>query len=1039
MPQFQLKPGILTQPVSIDIEGAGPAIEALVNNSAPGGTSITYAQGSLSVTGGTKLTFASGTEGVDFHAEAASKIAIFPSPETLKPALTEGLDLADQLDPALDFPRLANTHLALLRWNYDIGATTTGSMALGAGPSITGTVDAGRGALYAIVRQIPDDGRGCNDIVRDLIGSWCLPKQVTDLRSIPPGTWIISEVNGSLGFNIQATYGHDFNWVRKIAVGGLTGDIGLKLQMGLSASVGFTATGKHAIVLSRASDRDASKLRLRLYRLAVGDLKAGASASAIAQVSQTGIPDNYEDLIGGILGISGTQVVKALKGLDVWSNPGQPLLGPLVGVGEDYVNGFLKSVTGFDANTEATKIRDLLTSFFSKWNSLPQSTTTLIWSHLPEAGIIASIAQFADSITSSDKLVDLLANQLKDVKFFATPEGKWLESLAPDTLFAALASTGDLSTIRKYAGTVRDLLNGTNFTNLLTKLHDEIGKRLNLEQIESAVNNGTVANLDKWLAQRLETFLNQNVPLIIDDLRSLRDQIHKLEGLAHTWYTKGLDALTHKYTASIAATYQRTTTNTALLDIVFDFSPATADDARACLAQALDGKLQDLLTNPRHPSLTLNQGALTHGIRRQTEVELHLPYFDQTSSHISNVIASLNAVDQAEGRLLTAGVNAQDTAGLARNRNQRNGTLAVAVALNDLVTKAGVTIHEPPTASCSYTLSESDDSLSRTNFERRYAEVIRAYFPNQFAVLADVRKWISAAMPAGDIGKGTISLSVTVPSKAVLTWRKAPIDSKDSVYKTLANTLIAQYRDLLIREYLANTSNYNLVGTLSPTFALLAYTSTPVVNSATYNNTNHDLTLEMDMKSNDLYWDYRNPDLRNAMLNCEPTRDRLAVKLTDIRNILTDMGKPKLADRYSGDKNNLDAIITAAMTRPDIDLLFKVEAETVKCAREAGLAFARAYQGGASAPGVLEQLAKFGAVFSDAFSSGLNNWLSGDTLLPLGSILLAEASSVLAAIADPPIQLSAMFTVDTKNLAAPQRLLALPKSAAAPAAKITSA
>src|SRR5207253_8333582 len=123
---------------------------------------------------------------------------------------------------------------------------------------------------------------------------------------------------------------------------------------------------------------------------------------------------------------------------------------------------------------------------------------------------------------------------------------------------------------------------------------------------------------------------------------------------------KGLEALTHKYTASIAGAYQRTTTDTALLDIMLDFAPATAEDARACLASALDGQLHDLLSNPNHPSVTLNRGALTHGIRRQAEVELHFPYFDQTSTHISDVVASLNAVDQAEGRLLTAGVNAQD-------------------------------------------------------------------------------------------------------------------------------------------------------------------------------------------------------------------------------------------------------------------------------------------------------------------------------------------------------------------------------------------
>jgi hypothetical protein len=1026
MPQFDFQPGVLTQPVTIDIDGSGPSVTDLVENTPPGGDPIVFAKADINLSGGTSFNLPNGQSGVTFHAEADALIGIYPSTDAVTAAVSDGFDLVDQLSPALDFPPAGDTHFALLRWNYDLGASGSGAVAFGAGPTITTTLGVGRGGFYAVVKQIPD-GPGCDDIVRGLVKSVILPKSISDLESIPPGTWVISEAEGSLTWSIDATYGHDFTWMRKFSAGQLTGDIGLKLQLGLEATLNFTASGRHAVVVSRGSGDLASRLRLRLYRLSSRDFTAGFSAGAVAQGAQTGIPASFPDLIAGIVGTSGLQTFNALQKLDMWTNPGQPLLGPFVEVGREYAAKFLKATTGFDVNTAADQVRDLLQNLFEKWNDLPQVTTALIWSRLPDQQAIAEIARLADQIASLDspKLVGFLVDKLQFVPFFRTPQGQWLESLVPDGVFSALLAERPIADIQRFAGLTRDLLSGAELTNVLTKLQAEIATRLNLQQIEDVVNTGTLADLDPWLAGRLENFLAQKAPLVLDQIRALRDQIRKLKELTQSWYTKGLDALTHQYTASLNATYESATTRTALLDLVFNFAPATAADAKACLAMALSGQLQDLFTNPNHPGIVLNQGLLTHAIKRQTQIELHLPYFDQTQTHIQDILARLSAVDQQEGRLLTATATAQDTVALARNRNNRDSALMTVITLRDLVAKSGVVIHEPPAVSCSYTLTDVSDSLKVSTFDHRYAAVLQDYFRQQFPEEQHVENWIARTLPKSDLGKTTVSLSVVMPAEAVLAWKNAPANPKSDVYRTLARALIGKYRSLLMQQYFLDESRYGLTGVQSPTFTLLVYASVPIAQTAILDQATGEIKLDS-VESGRLCWDFVDPDLRNAMLGSSATVGSLKRKLAGVRERLAEIGSP-LVGSYTDD--NIPAMIRAAQKNVAVDLLFRTESEIVENARSAGIAIAKAVAGGASAPDVLDNVAAFGKNLGEAFNSGLRNWISGSLLLPLGSILLAEASQVLSGDA-APAEPNAMFTLEADNARPARRFIRIARPAA---------
>src|SRR5262249_18513601 len=143
------------------------------------------------------------------------------------------------ISDVLTFSADANKKFLMLRWDYDISATAAGSVALGPSASFSFDANAGRKGYYAVVQSVPDNAQAFASL-KNLISTWRLPSQVTDVSKLPAFTTIIAEVDGSFGLSAELTFGYEFNWLRAVSGLGLKGDIGLRLQAGLRASLGFS-------------------------------------------------------------------------------------------------------------------------------------------------------------------------------------------------------------------------------------------------------------------------------------------------------------------------------------------------------------------------------------------------------------------------------------------------------------------------------------------------------------------------------------------------------------------------------------------------------------------------------------------------------------------------------------------------------------------------------------------------------------------------------------------------------------------------------
>ena len=268
--------------------------------------------GSVTFTGtaGTSL-------GMGIYDNAANALNAIASDEKL----AEGLNLTDA----------AHNRYLVLQAAYDVSATAKGSVALGTGASANFGVTGKSNGLFAVLHRF-DETEPAAAVFENTLSSWGLPRQIDHQDDLKPGTWIIAEVDGSIGAALGVQAGYDFSWIREIKDGALQGDIGLRVQLGASAALGFEVSGKYVLVLGR---EEAQPLfRLRLYKLAKKGWNFGLNAQIGFDVELPSAlkTDQPEELVAAIFGLNNNQLIEDLKQVRSFIDSNVSLNDKLAGV-----------------------------------------------------------------------------------------------------------------------------------------------------------------------------------------------------------------------------------------------------------------------------------------------------------------------------------------------------------------------------------------------------------------------------------------------------------------------------------------------------------------------------------------------------------------------------------------------------------------------------------------------------------------------------------------------------------------------------------
>jgi hypothetical protein len=982
------------------------------------------------------IELASDRGSVRFRADASANasLGIYLDGERFVEALAFGPEVAERLGLEMPPDPSREDYYAVLRWGYDLGGQGDGVVALGAAGSVTFGGQLDRKGLYAVARRFTID-RPMKAAARETVTSFRLPGRVSEAAELQPGTWIVAEVDGAVTFRLATALGYNVSWVRQLGTGELSGDVGLKIDLKAEAALRLSASGKYGLVLSR--DAQPEVLRLRLYKLRVRGWDFAFNLSAGAEPITPDLPDSPDDMILALLGVHPAQaardLLRVLKALDTLTGDPSTSTEELVaGLAADQAVGLLARLSEIPVVAHDlaafNKARSVVRDALERWHHLDElahGAAMDLLSRLTSPDDLADVRALATAIAGSspEELTKLLDQRLGDIDFFRSPAGRWLEGATSQGVLQLLADQ-HFEPLKRVGEVTANVLDGTAVTGVVRRLQQEVAQILDLDQIEQAVDTADLGHLHPWLAAKLAAFFKGHLDL--ESLRQVRSFIRLLLDKRKSVYDKAKVALERTYALDLAHTYERTTTRSAAIDVEFDFrDPGLKPEVQRALSAALEGDFGDLFL-AKTPGVTVHRGQLSHGVRRQSHVEVSLPFFSARSDHLNEATADLGF--EVDGTRVYA-LKAKDDVTRQTDRGLRASTLALGA---QLPLGAGADLRRFDTKSLTYSYAYREAVADMHTWHLRYQlkAYLDTYFQNEFKSPAEPAKgstetWISeldrtldrAKEPTNRLGNCLVSLELGVGARTIAAWfDETPIDRKDRRYLDLSRALQASLKRLVPFFYLRELAHYEDVPVVWP---LLAYAAIPPLNGV--DRVENGQLVE---SSRDFYWwDLQDRQRLREVVASVPTQQRLGVLLARVRAVVS----AELGARYTleqVERGTLDALADRrSIASQQLELLLELEYGIIARAIEAGTTLAAfRQQADRDVDKALEVLANAGALIARDFNRRLGVY-GGDESRPLATMLFVQGALALAGTEGADVAARLQFAVLRPGIAIGRELL----------------
>ncbi len=932
-------------------------------------------------------------------AEAFQGLGVYESQQELMADLA----LRNPVIDGLNLGAIGAARYVALNWGYQMSGKASGSVALSPGITATFGTEGKRSAFFAVVRAFEEDPKAASAIAATL-DSWRLPRQVPE-KGLDPGVWILTEVNASIGVQLGAQLGYEYNWIRNVGLQGLSGAIGLRIQAAAEVTLGCSASGKFALVMGRESfDPGENKIRLRLYKLRQKGWQFALNTNVNVTPATGGLlPNQMDDFVGGIFGVSGPQIIEDLKVVRQWVDPRTPLENLASEFLVDFANKKLRGETGLDAKKIYTEAHSRILGFLDQWDNLGHHASSYLWSTIAgkDEAAARQLRRTIDALAGADDsaVADFVRDTIGRVDYFNRPAGRWLAAVAANRLVDVLANREEFQAVRAASKVAKDLLDG----GVINHLVQYVNERLSLD----AIRNADLQTMDKGLKRKLGEFLGGPVDALkLEEIRSAIDELLKKGGRL---YAEGVKVLNRTYGFSVAYSYQKASTKTALIDAVVDLDKNQR--MASVLREAIDGEFRKLLTTTS--GVTLREAVLTHHIERRSHLQLTIPHLDFSSGRLDAAFARME-VREDNGRLFLYELQAESEFERRRWKSSLAASLDLAAGRESGLRRFGAPGERTPEATTSYVFRQAMKNMSVTHLKSQLRPLVPHYFKDEFGAEAGTLDfWASALDQLTDqlkdngvheIGNTLLSLEVALPGKVLLNWLKAPEKKNDPVYLDMSRRIQMALRRLVKFCFFEDIRNYGEVS--GPAAAVLVYSCLPVSTAARL-SASQGLRLNL---PDDVYWQFNDPmaqvDLLPAMVAYPGAVQRLRFAIREIHDLL--VNSPDMAGMagfYTEDE--LQDIQRAALEAGMLSsgggiphlrgMLLRMENRVIRNAVSAGRQMARFVEKGAKDPdGALEALTKFGLELTAAFNADLfTNYVPKQNLQNLGLIVFLEASRAL--------------------------------------------
>ncbi|MBS1830238.1 MAG: hypothetical protein JST93_33360 [Acidobacteria bacterium] len=996
---FALDPKVLGPGSAINLQLTGATAADVVaavaaNSPFPARPRIDLASIGLSVSGGNPVAFTAGqtTVGFSFSAGVTAGVGIFDDGSAAVQALglaeTPGLDVTVGAAPS--------TRYALMRAGYQAQGSVNGTHPIGGIGSVTFGVSGAAAGLSAVLRRFPSSA-GARTVLGDTVSSWKLPRHVDDANRLAPDTWLITEASGSLAVNVAARLGYNFNFIRESKALGLHGDIGLKIDAAASAAFGFSVSGRYLLVLGRESA--GTNIRLRLFKLSSNGINFGLNLKA-GVTGVTPLPGDVDEFVSAVFGVHGSQIVSALQQIEKWTDPSKSVGELVAGLANERALKLIKDVTGIDPKTAFDAARGKLLEGLKFWNELPQRVSAELWGLIGEMGPAES-ATFKNALqllasTDRAKQKEALLGILQTNHLDGTPIGRFIGAVGDRGLLALLDR---LPEVRSTAQTVLSILDG----GIIANLQKQLIEALHLQKVLDTVTKTDFNKLDSFLVGKLSAFFDKE--LKFEDLNEVKNTINMVVTKRREIYDKVRKALHSRYGVEVAATWSRTTSSTAVLDVDFDTSAA---DGRALLQGILEDSNIDAVMTSQSTAISVRAAVLTHEIRKKSTLDISLPYYHLSSESFNNAIAT---VEEDASRVLLYSAKGDD---VVKTKNKFRSSLAVTFAAS--VTRAAglpqVRIHEDESATWSYQLLQAKSRMKREELETASRPFLNQYMREQFSGDTNLSRWYTQFDQtvenllhngAEEFGDVCASYEVTIPGRVLGAWARRVSDPKGAA-KQVSIEIQKSLKQSIPFYFFQNVEKYKDLGSSA---ALLAWSAMRPSTNARLDGDR----LIFD-EGNDVFWNHPDVGLRRVMARNSIAKANLAAKLPMIRLRLEEAG---LSTSFYED-DRVDRILEEGSSGAGDNLLTGLlfsEARIVEKAAEA-IRDIQGFLGNAhEAPSkAIVRLSEFAGDITEAFNKLIGKTVFGGvTLRGVNQQIFLEASRALdGSLAVRPSAL-ATFTV----------------------------
>lgn len=951
----------------------------------------------LSVTGNNPVAFTGGdtTIGFEFSAGITAGAGIFSRADRALASL--GLD--DTPGVVLDAAVQPDTRYAVLSAGYKASGTVEGTHPIGAVGSLTFGVSGAASGLTAVVHRF-SAGTGARSVLDRTVHSWKLPRHVDTAEKLNPDTWILSEADGTIAARLAARLGYNFTFVRDAQLAGLSGDIGLKIDAAATATFGFEVSGRYAIVLSRESADP--RLRLQMFKLS----RQGVTAGRNVKIGITGIetlsPDDVDEFVAAVFGVHGAQIAGVLQRLDEWTDPDADVGKLVAGLAKDKGLELLRHFAGGDSQASFESQRNKLVGALQQLDKLPPRVRSELLGLLPglngeSSSTLRSVLELLGS-TDKDVQKDALRDLFTKPAFAETPAGKIVVSLGEKGVLALLDKLKD---VRNVSGTVLSILDG----GVVQRVQAFVAGRMSLDQVLSAKSEADFNGLDSFLVGRLSAFFGKK--LQFSDLDEVRTSVHLVLKKRAELYDKVRGAIHSRHEVDLTDSWQKTTSKTAVLDVVFDTS---TDQGRALLASVVRDAEFDLLMTTVSDAVEIRSAVLTHELTNKTVVDVSMPFFSSHTESFNTSIARVSAEEDA-GRVLMYDATGDDVVAV-RNRFRSSLSVSIATAVRPAARASlrDLRIHSTDGSTWSYTLRHARNRMRRAELEAVTRPFINQYLAAQFTGETTLGKWygeldrtVEDILSNGpdEFGDVCATMEVTIPAEALGAWME-PVADVAQASKRVSKAIQAALKRVLPFYYLTDVSRLRAIST---TAALLGWASIRPSN---------DVRLEGDQLSFDtgklVFWDHLDSELRQRMVLNSVTRQNLQARLTPLRLRLEEAGMHSDVEFYE-DSQVVTLLTTAAGSGDELLRgLLTFESTIAVKAAEAVADIQGFLAVAASSPSkAVGRLAEFAADISTAFNKlAGNSVFAGVSFRAVSQTVFAEASRALdpALIAPPRAMLA---------------------------------